>query len=119
MRRRLLAGILLFAILIGIVYAATPYARAASLIVRAANMGGRAEAFANKYARAVTIEPPHMVPTRYGEVVAGLYRPEGGSRRSTLLIPGVHSMGVDEPRLKGLAHDLAGSGLTVMTIALP
>ncbi len=119
MRRRLLAGILFFAALLGIVYAATPYARAASLIVRAANMGGRAEAFANKYARAVTIEPQHRVPTRYGDVAARIYRPEGGSRRSTLLIPGVHSMGVDEPRLKGLAHDLAGSGITVMTIALP
>jgi dienelactone hydrolase len=120
MRRRPLVAALLVVLLVsGIVYAGTPYARAASLIVRAANMGGRAEAFADKYASTVTIEPRHMVPTRYGDVAARFYRPDGGSRRSTLLIPGVHSMGVDEPRLKGLAQDLAGSGITVMTIALP
>jgi len=118
-RRPLLTVLAICAVIIAVGYTATPYARAASLIVRAANMGGRAEAFADKYASTVTIEPRHMVPTRYGDVAARFYRPEGGSRRSTLLIPGVHSMGVDEPRLKGLAHDLAGSGMTVMTIALP
>ena len=120
MRRRPLFVVLaICAVVIAVGYAAAPYARAASLIVRAANMGGRAEAFADKYAKTVTIEPRHMVPTRYGDVAARFYRPDGGSRRSTLLIPGVHSMGVDEPRLKALAHDLAGSGITVMTIALP
>src|SRR3954469_18447778 len=118
MRRLLPVTAVLVAVLM-VVYAATPYARAASLIVRAANMGGRAEAFANKYVSTVTIEPRQMVPTRYGDVVARVYRPEGPRRQSTLLVPGVHSMGVDEPRLKGLAHDLAGSGITVVTIALP
>ena len=118
-RRSVLTVLAICAAMIAVGYAATPYARAASLIVRAANMGGRAEAFADKYARTVAIEPRHMVPTRYGDVAARFYRPDGGSRRSTLLIPGVHSMGVDEPRLKALAHDLAGSGITVMTIALP
>ena len=118
-RRSLLIVLATCAVLIAAGYAAAPYARAASLIVRAANMGGRAEAVAEQYARTVTIEPGHMVPTRYGDVAARFYRPEGGSLRATLLVPGVHSMGVDEPRLKALAHDLAGSGLTVMTIALP
>ena len=28
-------------------------------------------------------------------------------------------MGIDEPRLKGLAGDLAASGVAVLTIALP
>lgn len=119
MRRLPLAVLAICSVVIAVGYAATPYARAASLIVRAANMGGRAEAFADKYARTVAIEPRHLVPTRYGDVAARFYRPGGGSRRSTLLIPGVHSMGVDEPRLKALANDLAGSGITVMTIALP
>ena len=40
-------------------------------------------------------------------------------RRSVLLVPGVHSMGIAEPRLTALAHDLAGSGVAVMTMALP
>jgi dienelactone hydrolase len=119
MRRRFLAAIAALVVVVAIVYAATPYARAASLIVRAANLGGRAETFARDHERAVTVEPRHMVPTRYGEVAAQFYRPAGTIRRSTLLVPGVHSMGVDEPRLKGLAKELAGSGVLVMTTALP
>ena len=34
-------------------------------------------------------------------------------------MPGIHSMGIDEPRLTALAKDLAGSGVQVMTMALP
>jgi dienelactone hydrolase len=48
-----------------------------------------------------------------------IYRPVGRITRTTLLTPGVHAMGIDEPRLKGLAGDLAESGLAVATIALP
>ena len=59
------------------------------------------------------------IPTRHGPIPARLYQPDGTSRRAVLLTPGVHAMGVDEPRLKGLATDLARSGLTVLTIALP
>src|SRR5205085_6450042 len=107
MRRRLLAAIAALVVVVAIVYAATPYVRAASLIVRAANLGGRAETFARDHERAITVEPRHMVPTRYGEVAAQFYRPSGTIRRAALLVPGVHSMGVDEPRLKGLAKELA------------
>lgn len=100
-------------------YAATPYARALSLIVRAADMGGSVEAFANDRARAVSIDPDHAVPTRHGEVPARLYRPDGRFTRTVLLVPGIHAMGIDEPRLTALAKDLAGSGVGVMTTALP
>ncbi len=119
MRRRLLTAIAALVVVVAIVYAATPYARAASLIVRAANLGGRAEAFARNHERAITVEPRHTVPTRFGDVAAQFYRPAGAIRRSALLVPGVHSMGVDEPRLKGLARELAGSGILVMATALP
>lgn len=117
--RRLVALVVVLAVVLGVVYAATPYVRAASLIVRAANMGGRAEAIADDTARTVSVAPRHTVSTRHGDVTAQFYRPDGRSRRSTLLVPGIHSMGVDEPRLKALARDLAGSGVTVMTMALP
>jgi dienelactone hydrolase len=60
-----------------------------------------------------------VVPTRHGEVQAQFYRPDGVFRRSVLLVPGVHSMGIAEPRLTALARDLAGSGMAVMTMALP
>jgi dienelactone hydrolase len=120
MARRLLT-VATVALIIGLVviFVATPYLRAASLIVRAANLGGRAEAFANDHARMVAVEPRHMVDTRYGQVPARFYVPEGEVSRAVLLVPGIHSMGIEEPRLTALATDLAGTGITVMTMALP
>ncbi len=115
--RRPLAIVLIVLAILG--YLAIPYARALSLIVRAANLGGSVEAFANDRARAVTTEPQATIPTRQGDVPARFYRPEGGFTRTVLLVPGIHAMGIDEPRLTGLARDLAGSGLGVMTMALP
>lgn len=103
----------------GTVYVAAPYVRAASLFVRAAHVGGHTETFANAMARSVTAMPRHKVPTRQGEVEAQWYRPEGRVHRAALLVPGVHSMGIAEPRLTALARDLAGSGVAVMTMALP
>lgn len=120
MRSRWLAALLItLIVIVGLVYLAVPYAHAAALFVRAANLGGRVEAFADSRARAVSLEEPHLVPTRQGEVRAQFYRPQGSVRRSVLLVPGVHSMGIAEPRLTALARDLAGSGITVMTLALP
>jgi hypothetical protein len=100
-------------------YLAVPYVRAASLFVRVAHLGGQVEEFAASHARTVTVLPPHMVPVRGGVVPAQFYRPEGRVSRSALLIPGIHSMGINEPRLTALARDLAGSGIMVMTLALP
>lgn len=118
-RRRLVAvTAMVFVLMIG-VYVARPYARAASLIVRAANLGGRAQAIAEMQVFAVERQPPHMVPTRHGTVEAQFYRPDGGGERAVLLVPGIHSMGIEEPRLTGLAEDLAATGLAVMTLALP
>ncbi len=102
-----------------IVYVAAPYARAASLFARVGNVGGRAEAIAEWMAREVRVDAPHEVPTRQGRVRAQFYRPTGRVRRTVLLVPGVHSMGITEPRLTALARDLAGSGIAVMAMALP
>lgn len=120
MRSRRLIALVVAVVLIGaLVYVAWPYARAVSLFVRVAHVGGRAEAIADARARTVTVLPRHIVPTRQGDVAAQFYRPDGRVRRSVLLVPGVHSMGVAEPRLTALARDLAGSGIAVMTMALP
>jgi dienelactone hydrolase len=120
MRRRLLVVLTAFVIaVVAFAYVGAPYARAASFIVRAAGLGGRAEAFANRQARAVVVQPRHQVATRYGDVPARLYVPEGASQRTVLLVPGIHSMGIEEPRLTALADDLAGAGVQVMAMALP
>jgi fermentation-respiration switch protein FrsA (DUF1100 family) len=62
---------------------------------------------------------PHAVPTRHGEVAAQFYTPDARIERTVLLVPGIHSLGIREPRLTALAEDLAGSGVRVMAMALP
>jgi dienelactone hydrolase len=118
-RRRTASLLVALGVLVGSVYVATPYALAFSLVVRAANIGGRMESFANDRARTVTVLAPHMVPTRQGDVAARFYEPSGRVRRTVLLVPGLHSMGIEEPRLRALAEDFAGSGVRVMALALP
>ena len=117
-RRLAVLAVLVLAIAAG-VYVATPYARAASLIVRIANLGGRAQAIAENRKHAVTRRPPHTVATRHGDVPAQFYTPDADFDRTVLLMPGIHSFGIDEPRLMDLADDLAATGVQVMTMALP
>jgi dienelactone hydrolase len=120
MRSRRLIALFVTLVVAGVLlYAAAPYARATSFIIRAAKIGGRAESFARARAYAVTKAPRHMVPTRYGDVAAQMYTPATHFRRTILLVPGIHSMGIEEPRLTALAEDLAATGLQVMAMALP
>jgi hypothetical protein len=119
MRSRALRWVVVLIAIGAVAYAAAPYARALSLIVRAANIGGRVEALANRQARAVTIGQRQQIPSRYGGIDARLYQPDGRVRRAVLLVPGIHAAGIDETRLTALANDLAGSGIAVMTMALP
>ena len=118
-RRKTLVLAVLFAVTtIGLVWGSS-YARGLSLVVRAAHMGGWMERTATATAHAWHAEPATTIPTRHGAIPARLYRPDGAFRRVAMLTPGVHAMGIDEPRLKGLAGDLAASGIAVMTVALP
>jgi dienelactone hydrolase len=118
-RRRASWLVAFLAILLLIAFVAAPYARSALLFARIANIGGRVEAFAEDRAGEITVDPIHMVQTRQGDVRAQIYRPGGTIRRALLLVPGVHSMGIIEPRLVSLARDLAGTGVLVMAMALP
>jgi len=59
------------------------------------------------------------VPSRHGDVSARLYVPAGRSTKTVVVVPGVHTGGVDEPRLARLASRLAGSGMTVLSLPLP
>lgn len=117
-RRLILLTLLLFVLVVG-AYFTAPLVKAASLIVRAADLGGRAQNLAELQAHEIEKQPRHMVPTRHGSVPAQFYLPAGRSSRAVLLVPGIHSMGIEEPRLTALAADLAATGLTVMAMALP
>jgi hypothetical protein len=117
-RGRWFAILVCLLIVIASVWIAPPYARAVSLIVRAANLGGPVQAFAAQHTHPITVMPPHLVTARHGEVEAQFYTPDSFTR-TIILIPGIHSMGIEEPRLVGLARELAGTGVNVMTMALP
>jgi len=117
--KRTITLLLLFVILGGGALA-LPYARATALLIRVSKMTGAAGSFASAFSYPVTKAAPHRVPTRQGDVPAQFYHPSTNARgRTLLLIPGIHSMGINEPRLAALAHDLAEGGYLVMTMALP
>lgn len=116
--RRSKAAIVIAVLAVG-GWLALPYLDAISFIVRAADLPGAPAAVAAWRAAAVTAEPVFAVPTRAGDVPARFYRPDGGARRTVLLMPGVHRDGIDEARLIGLAEDLAATGFGVLTIAAP
>ena len=112
--------VLLLLLIIGLGVVGLPYARATALLIRVSKMAGAAGSYAEAFSYPVTKESPHTVPTRQGEVPAQFYRPSTVARKRTLLlVPGIHSMGINEPRLTALAHDLAAGGYLVMTLALP
>jgi len=94
------------------------YARSASLVIRAAQVKGFLLSAAKVQEQHFIVEPDTTVPTRHGAIRARLYRPDS-IRRAVLLVPGVHAMGIDEPRLTGLSNELAATGLAVLTMELP
>jgi dienelactone hydrolase len=106
-------------VLLAIVYFAVPYARAMSLIVRVAGIGGPVQTIASLQDTRVTRQPRHMVPTRHGDVPAQIYMPATVSEHAVLVMPGFNSNGIDEPRLAAFAEDIAASGYPVMALALP
>ena len=116
--RRAALGLLVIALVVLIVWGPS-YFRGLSLVVRAADLDGWLKTVAASGASSYRADPPATIDTRHGPVPMRIYRPAGRITRSTLLTPGVHAMGIDEPRLKGLAGDLAESGIAVVTIALP
>jgi dienelactone hydrolase len=118
-RRRLIPVAIVILLFGGISYLTVPYLRALSLIVRGAHLGGTAETMATKAAYKVTRPPIHTVPTRYGVVPAQFYLPERSIADPVLVIPGIHSSGIEEPRLTSLSNELAATGLPVMTLAVP
>jgi dienelactone hydrolase len=118
-RTTLLAGIplLIVVALATSYYAFDEYIRAAAFVVRAADMHGIAETAANLQTQPIT-ERDLRIPSREGELPARWYAPANGHALPILLVPGVHAAGIDEPRLVGVARDLASVGHAVLTTEL-
>ena len=111
--------LIVIVVLIVVVYVVAPYARAMSLIVRVAAIGGPAQAVLSLQDTTVEKQPRHDIQTRHGMVPAQLYMPARVSEHAVLVMPGFNSNGIDEPRLAALASDIAASGYPVMALALP
>ncbi len=116
--RRATAAIVISALVV-LAFAALPYLDALGFIVRAADLPGTAATLAAWRTSAVTRDPDSTVPTRDGIIPGRFYRPATQTRRTVLLMPGVHRDGINESRLVGLAEDLAATGFGVMTVAAP
>lgn len=95
------------------------YARSASLIVRGAQLDGTLLELARARAQSVAVEADRRVPTRHGVLRAHLYRPGRYVTRAVLVAPGLHALGIDEPRMGRLAAELAATGVAVLTLDLP
>ncbi len=116
--------VLLFALsaLAGAALIARPYVHGLSFVIRAADVQGTLRSLADADTGAITerrIEIDAPVNGGTGVMGARLYRPNRQPRRLVLLVSGLHPSGIDEPRLVGLARQLALSGLAVVTPDIP
>jgi dienelactone hydrolase len=100
-------------------FVAFPYLDALGFIIRAADLPGSAATAAAWRAHSFTRHADFTVPTRGGDIPARFFRPARQTRRTLVLMPGVHRDGINESRLVGLAEDLAATGYGVLTIAAP
>jgi len=93
------------------------YTRSAALIVRMAGLQGPVQDALEWEMEAVAAYDTR-VPSRHGRLRARLYVPDH-VRRAIVLVAGVNALGIDEPRLYGLAQELANVGYAVLTPELP
>lgn len=117
-RRRIVTGIFLIATIAGVGFIAKPYAEGLSLVARAAELQGTFRQLADFDAEAVS-QREIQIPVSGTAMRARVYEPDKGSRRTALLVPGLHPYGIDEPRFMRLSRELAASGISVVTPDIP
>jgi hypothetical protein len=111
--------LIVLALLLGGGFVALPYLDALGFIIRAADLPGFAATAASWRTTTFRRDADIAIPTRTGPVPGRFYRPGRQTRRTILLMPGVHRDGINESRLVGLAEDLAATGFGVLTVAAP
>jgi len=119
MRGRRLARLLaVVAALAGAALIARPYVHGLSFVIRAAEMNGTMRRIADLDTIA-TREREIAIPSTRGPLRARLYQPSRSTRRTALLVSGLHAAGIDEPRLVALARHLSANGLAIVTPDIP
>ncbi|MCX6543769.1 MAG: hypothetical protein NTV05_05075 [Acidobacteria bacterium] len=93
------------------------YSRAAAVFVRMAHLDGRVGRALDWEREEVTIEMT-TIRSRHGDLRTRLFIP-AHIRRAVTLVAGVNMLGIEEPRLYGLAYELASVGVAVATPDTP
>jgi dienelactone hydrolase len=116
--RKVLAFVLLPAALVAGGFAAGyDHLRGAAFVIEAAGMGGAAGTAASWMRQDVGVSDT-SIPWRGGQLRGRIYAPADPEGPPSLLVPGVHAGGIDEPRLIEFARDVARMGRTVVTAQL-
>ena len=118
MRRWSIATVVVVVTLAGGVFIARPFVHGLSFVIRAAEMDGTLRRVADLDASAER-EREIAIPTPGGSMRGRVYEPIGAPHRAALLVSGLHSSGIDEPRLMRLARQLAADHLVVVTPDIP
>jgi dienelactone hydrolase len=116
--RRTTLAIVAAVLVIGGYAAADDYLRGAAFVIQAAGMQGAVRSVAEWTTVDVT-EADATIPWRGGTLRGRTYLPVDRKGPATLLVPGVHAGGIDEPRLVQFARDVASTGLPVLAAELP
>jgi pimeloyl-ACP methyl ester carboxylesterase len=93
------------------------YTRAAALIIGMTGIEGPAKDALAFETELYTVSDV-SIPSRHGPLRGRLFVP-AHVRRAVVLVPGLHAIGIDEPRLYNLAIQLAQVGLAVLTPEMP
>ncbi|HZP47231.1 MAG TPA: hypothetical protein VFB07_01765 [Vicinamibacterales bacterium] len=119
--RRVAATLAVFGIVaVGSDLVGRPFVRGLSFVVRAADMHGAVRRIADFGADPTTEREITIPTTAHGDLRARIYSPRSHpSRRTALLVSGLHPAGIDEPRLVRLARDLAADDLRIVTPDIP
>ena len=108
-------------------FAVGDYAHGASFVIQAAGMQGPARAIA-EWTTDELAETNTRITWRGGSLRGRVYQPSSGGQLKpastldappSLLVPGVHAEGIDEPRLIQFARDVASMGRVVVAVELP
>jgi dienelactone hydrolase len=112
--RRTAIALALAVLLVVLVAVLAPFWTAATLIARGAGASGVLGTASQWTARDVSPSGEY-IPTRSGAIRARIFRPAGSVSGAVLLVTGVHRDGINEPRLRTLAGELAAAGRVVVT----